>query len=403
MNYEKTVEYIHSLGMFSQKPSLERMMRVMSALGNPQNKFKCVHVAGTNGKGSVCTMMAAALIASGKRVGMFVSPYIVNFRERIQINGEYISENDLCRISEKVINTNIALTEFEFITAVGFLYFAENEIDIAVVETGLGGRLDATNVIPPPLASVITKIGLDHVAVLGDTVEKIAAEKCGIIKDNLVITTASQHSAALDVIKNAAAKKLVIANTDQVQTIKSDVHGSTFIYKGEQYTVSLAGGFQIENASMAIETLLRLGVDMTYIKAGLKSAFIPARNEVISKNPLVVLDGAHNPDGANALAEIMRNHSNITAVVGVMQDKNYKSVLQQTLPFCENVVCTTVPENPRSLSAKDLAAAARKYCKNVFVTENLDEAITLSRQKSGGNPIFIFGSLYLASAIHPLL
>lgn len=403
MNYQQTVEYIHSLGFFSLPPTLERIKKVMAVLGNPQNNFKSVHIAGTNGKGSVCAMISESLKAAGYRVGTFVSPYIVNFRERIQINGEYIRESDLVRLAKTVKDTNIALTEFEFITAMGFLYFSERRVDFAVVETGLGGRLDATNIITPEI-SVITKIGFDHTAILGDTIEKIAKEKCGIIKGDSVVTSHTQPSDAMHVI-NECAKTVITPDISAFKILSVSVEGNTFNYKGAEYKTRLSGEYQLENALIAIEALknARLNVSHDDIKTGLGRAFMPARFEIVSKAPLIVLDGAHNPDGAAALSGVMKNHSKITAIIGVMKDKNYEEVLKLTLPLCENVVCVSLPQNPRALSADELAVTAQKYCKNVFTAQDLRSALQLAKKRSGENPIFIFGSLYLASAIRPIL
>ena len=401
MNYEETLNYIHSLGFFSHTAGLDRISAVMEKLNNPQNNFKSIHVAGTNGKGSVCTFISSALMASGYKIGTFVSPYIVDFCERIQINGDNISHDDLCRISQKVIDTGVKLTEFEFITAIGFLYFSEKKIDVAVIETGLGGRLDATNVIAAPLISVITKIGLDHTAVLGDTLQKIAAEKCGIIKGENTVTTYNQPYEALSVIKEYAPK-VKMPDINELKIIKPSVLGNEFIYKNIIYKTNLGGDFQIENALLAIEVLknCQLKIDDEAIKAGLKNAFIPARAEVVSLSPLTIIDGAHNPDGANALLQILKEYSGCTAIIGVMKDKNYKAVLSKTLPFCKNVICVK-PNVPRALSTEELSSIAQKYCDNVFTTDTLNAAITIAKAK--GQPIFVFGSLYLASEIRPLL
>lgn len=400
MKYIETLNYIHSLGAFSHKAGLERIIAVCQKLGNPQNNFKAIHIAGTNGKGSVNTFISSALKAAGYKVGTFVSPYIVDFCERIQINGEYINRDDLCRLSQKVIDTKIDLTEFEFITAVGFLYFSENHIDVAVLETGLGGRFDATNVIDAPLISVITKIGLDHTAILGDTIEQIAKEKCGIIKNNTVVTSHTQPQVALDVIKTNAPN-LIVPSAIDLTNVKVSVLGNSFTYKNTNYKTALGGDYQIENALVAIETLKNCGLNISEsnIKKGLQTAFIPARFEMVSQNPLIVIDGAHNPDGADALCGALKEHKNITAIVGVMRDKNYKSVLEKTLPFCKNVICVT-PDVPRALPANELSAAATPYCKNIFVADNLDDALNIARQS--GNTTFVFGSLYLASQIRPL-
>ena len=399
MKINETLNYIHSLGAFSHKASLERITEVCQRLGNPQNDFKCIHIAGTNGKGSVNTFVSSALKEAGYRVGAFVSPYIVDFCERIQINGEYISHDDLCRLSQRVIDTKVALTEFEFITAIGFLYFSENQIDVAVLETGLGGRFDATNVISAPLVSVITKIGLDHTAVLGETIEQIAAEKCGIIKDNMVITTYNQPQNALDVI-SSSAKNVITPNQNYLSNVKISVLGNSFCYKGEEYKTNLGGAYQIENALVAIETLKNCGLEISSesVKKGFENAFIPARLEVISKNPLIVIDGAHNPDGADVLCEALKDYENITAIIGVMKDKNYHEVLQKTLPLCKRVICVK-PNVPRALAAEELVQEAKKYCRDVLVVENIDDVLL----RLDNNPTFVFGSLYLASEIRPLL
>ena len=401
MKYIETLNYIHSLGAFSHEASLKRITTVCQKLGNPQNDFRAIHIAGTNGKGSVSTFVSSALKAAGYKVGTFVSPYIVDFCERIQINGEYISQEDLCRLSQRVTATKIDLTEFEFITAVGFLYFSENNIDIAVLETGLGGRFDATNVIDSPLVSVITKIGLDHTAVLGDTIEQIAKEKCGIIKGNTVVTTHTQPQAAYDVIKSYS-QNVITPNINDLTNVNISVLGNSFTYKNQNYKTKLGGEYQVENALVAIETLKNCGLTITddNIKIGLERAFIPARLEVVSQNPLIVIDGAHNPDGANALCEALKDSENITAIIGVMRDKNYKEVLSKTLPFCKNVICVT-PDVPRALPANELSVVAMPYCKNVVVADNLDDALNIAMQND--NSIFIFGSLYLASQIRPLL
>lgn len=403
MKYNETLNYIHSLGRFSDKASLCRISDVCAKLGNPQNKFKAIHIAGTNGKGSVCTFMSSVLKEAGYKVGTFMSPYIIDFCERVQINGEYISQDDLCRLSEKVMQADVKLTEFEFITAVGFLYFSENKIDVAVLETGLGGRFDATNVIPSPLVSVITKIGLDHTSVLGDTISKIAEEKCGIIKNNNVITTYAQPSQALEIIKSYS-HNVKMPDIDELKDVKPSLLGNDFVYKNVFYKTSLGGDFQIENALLAIEGLKNCGLKVTntQIKSGLKKAFIPARLEIASQTPLIIIDGAHNPDGANALASILKENKDSTAIIGVMRDKNYREVLSKTLPFCKNVICVK-PLGERSLSVAKLKLEAQKYSKNVFTANSLENALALAKDICVENTIFVFGSLYLASQIRDII
>lgn len=405
MNYDENLNYIHSLGMFSRPAGLERITAVMQALGNPQDTFKSVHVAGTNGKGSVTVMIAAVLRAMGLKVATFTSPSIVDFRERIQINGEFIPKNELCRIAQTVRDIGIELTEFEFVTALGFLYFAEQKVDVAVVETGLGGRLDATNVLKNVSACVITKIGLDHTKILGDTVQKIATEKCGIIIPGIpVVTSPSQLPGALGVIREYAPQ-LVLPDIKDLSIISSDIYGSRFVYKDNEYEITMPGLFQTENAVTAIETVTRVfACDTRFVKAGIKSAFIPVRLEVVSRAPLIVLDGAHNPSAAEELSHFMRRFSDCTVVIAAMADKDYEKVLSLTLPFAKNAVCTEISGTNRALKAKKLADTAAKYCNNIFCSETVSTALALAKRLAGsGGSIFVYGSLYLSSEARALL
>ena len=403
MKYNEILNYIHSLGKFPSKPSLERITAVCRKLNNPQNNFKAIHIAGTNGKGSVCAFLSSALISAGYKVGMFVSPFIVDFCERIQINGEYIGKDDLCRLSKKVIDTGVSLTEFEFITAVGFLFFSENKIDVAVLETGLGGRFDATNAIPAPCLSIITKIGLDHTAILGDTVSQIAEEKCGIIKGTKTVTSFNQPAEALSVIK-AHSPCVIMPQKSSLTDVKINILGNSFVYEGDFYETSLGGEYQIENALTAIEALKNCGlkIDKSHIKRGLKTAFMPARLEAISRKPLVVIDGAHNPDGARALGSALKEYSDITAIIGVMRDKNYRQVLAETLPLCKNVICVK-PTVSRALPVEELAVEAQKHCKSVTAASSLKDALEYAKINCAGCPVFVFGSLYLAAEVRQLL
>lgn len=397
MNYNETLNYIHSLGNFSKPPTLERINAVLEKLGNPQNDFKAIHIAGTNGKGSVSAMLHSALKSAGYKTGLYISPFIIDFCERIQINGEFIPRDSLCEFAQKVIDTKIELTEFEFITAVAFLYFGAQKCDIAVIETGLGGRLDATNSLPNPLVNVITKIGLDHTAVLGDSIEKITKEKCGIIKDCPVITTPYQPQKALEII---GEYNPIIPDITELKVIKSDIFGNEFSYKGEIYKTTLSGEYQIENALVVIETLKTLGIMAEIIKQGIEKTFFPARMEVISQKPIVVLDGAHNIDGATVLArEMAKFDGKITAIIGMMADKDYDEVLAKTLRFCKKAVAVEVEGMPRSLKAEELKQKAQKYCETE-IAQNYLEAIEKAK---GEDVIFVFGSLYLASAMREKL
>lgn len=396
MNYKETLDYIHSLGKFTLPAGLERIEKVLAMLGTPQNRFKSIHISGTNGKGSVSAFVSSVFKTAGYKTGLFISPFIIDFRERIQINGEFISESDLVFYSQRVMETGAELNEFEFITAVAFLYFKEQNIDVLVCETGLGGRLDATNTLRNLACTVITKIGLDHTAILGDTIEEIAGEKCGILRDCPTVTTPYQPQEALDVIKSKS-NNLIIPDISKTEILND----GTYAYKGEEFKISLKGDFQIENSLVAIECIKNSDFDISYdsIFKGLKNTSFPARLEVISEKPLVLLDGAHNPDGARVLAkEIGKFDEKPVAIIGMMRDKSACEVLETVLKYCKFAIAVAVPENPRSLKAEELCLIAQKYCPCI-TADSLLSALKIT----DGEDIVIFGSLYLASSIRPLL
>ena len=396
MNYRETLDYIHSLGKFTFPAGLERIKKVLEMLGNPQNSFKSIHIAGTNGKGSVSAFVSSVFKTAGYKTGLFISPFIIDFRERIQINGEFISETDLEFYAQRVMETGVELNEFEFITALAFLYFKEQNIDVLICETGLGGRLDATNTLENLACTVITKIGLDHTAILGDTIEEIAGEKCGILRDCPTVTTPYQPQKALDVIKSKS-NNLIIPDVSKMEILND----STYIYKGEKFEISLKGEFQVENSLVAIECIKSSGFEIPYdsVYKGLKGTFFPARLEVISQKPLVLLDGAHNPDGARVLArELRKLPQKPVAIIGMMRDKNADEVLKTVLKYCKSAVAVSVPDNPRSLKAEELCKKAQEYCSCV-TADSLLSALKITE----GEDIVVFGSLYLASAIRPLL
>lgn len=404
MDYSETVEFIHSLGNFSKPAGLERIKSLLGKLGSPEKELCALHIAGTNGKGSVSAMLAKIFETAGFKTGLFISPYIIDFRERIQINGEFISEAELVKYADMVMAAGVEATEFEFITAAAFSYFRDMRCDIVIAETGLGGRLDATNTLENVRAAVITKIGLDHTAVLGDTIEKIAYEKSGIIKSFTAVSSPFQPEAALSVIKKHA-KILCIPDLSELETVKSDEYGNTFIYKEREYRTSLIGEYQIENAVTAIETVKASGFDIPYetVRRALAETYFPARMEIISRKPFVLLDGAHNPDGADALAACLKKRpAEFTAVIGVMADKNYNEVMARTLPFCKAAVAVTVAGMPRSLSAAELSTAASAYCPAV-TAENYGDAVKTALELADGGSLAVFGSLYLASGIRDIL
>ncbi|MBO5852261.1 MAG: bifunctional folylpolyglutamate synthase/dihydrofolate synthase [Clostridia bacterium] len=407
MNYNEALSYIHSLLVFGSIPGLERINELLNKLGNPQDKLKFIHVAGTNGKGSCCTMLANVYKESGYKTGLYTSPYIVNFRERMQINGEYIPKETLVRLTKQVKDTGVVVTEFEFITALAMLWFNEENCDLVVLEVGLGGRFDATNIIKSPLCSVIMKIDYDHTAVLGDTIEQITNEKCGIIKRGCpVVSYPLQEKEAVGII-HSHNKNTVIPDLSKLQIISSNILGNRFLYNGVEYKTRLIGEHQIYNAITVIETVKSAGidVDLENIISGIAGATVPARLELISKQPLVFLDGAHNPNGADALCGFMKNYDGeICALVGMMRDKNCDGFLEKVLKYCKCVVTVAVKENPRTATAEELAQISENYCKDVMVALDYDEAIDAICNKSQGKaPVFVFGSLYLAGALREKL
>lgn len=390
--------------MFSHKPSLERMHAVLERLGNPQRAFSVIHAAGTNGKGSVCVMTASVLTAAGFKTGLFVSPYIVNFRERIQIDGEYISEAELCRFAQSVKEANIPLTEFEFITALAFLHFSRQGCQLVVLETGLGGRLDATNACENDIVDIICSIGLDHTEILGSTISEIAAEKCGIIKCQRVVTAPFQDNTALSVIKKHC-DNVIVPDTSRLNILASSISGSRFLYKNQEYFLTLAGKHQIYNALIVIEALSASGLSIPQraLKQGLLTAFIPARLEILSTDPLFLIDGAHNPHAAEVLYEFMREYSgSAVAVFSAMRDKDYPAVAKKLFPLCKSVVLTELSQLPRAESLSSLRQTAEKYCGNVMVAESPAAAVKAAMSISNGGPVFAFGSLYLAAEIRRL-
>ena len=412
MNYKESVEYIHSLLQFGIKPGLERISMLLSALCNPQDKIKTVHIAGTNGKGSTSTHIANILTAAGHKTGLYTSPYVLSFCERIQIDGESISEESLADAVTKVrteieeLNEKgIVITEFEAITAVAFLYFYETGCDFAVVEVGLGGRFDATNVIKSPKTSVITSISLDHTKILGDTLPQIAFEKCGIIKKGVpVVTSANQNSAVLGVIDKTAKDNncnLTVTNPKNAEIISDKLGETVFEYDGESYTLHLCGEHQIENAVNAIETARLLGISEDFIKKGISKTLMLARMEVIGKEPLIIRDGGHNEGCAKVLRDfILRyNIKNIKMLVGMMADKDTERYLQLVCPLCDSVtVCT--PSNPRAESAENLLISAKKYCQKSAAIENPKTAFKMViKSAEKDNTVLVCGSFYLMSDI----
>ncbi|MCR4719418.1 MAG: bifunctional folylpolyglutamate synthase/dihydrofolate synthase [Firmicutes bacterium] len=384
MDYEKAVKYYTDSPKFLQILGNDNLIKLLNYLGNPHESLDYIHVAGTNGKGSVCLMIAEALRLTGKKVGLFTSPYINVFNERIQINGKNISNSDLVRLTERLDNAisalSIELSSFAKITALAFMYFFEQKCDIVVLETGLGGRLDATNVIQSPILSVITKIALDHTEYLGDTIPEITAEKCGIIKPLCpVLTLKNQNPEAIAVIEKFAEK-----------------NKSELLFSKEKcgFELGLNGDFQKENASLAEAALRFLGVSEDNIKKGFKKSQWPARFELIKDNLLI--DGAHNPDGISAtLASLSKLHRPVHFVIAMMRDKNFEESAKLINEFGGSVTVTEL-NLPRCLKAEELS----KYFPSAILERNSKMAVKNALLSAKENELVcVLGSLYLAGEI----
>ncbi len=422
MTYLDAVNKINSLLRFGIQPGLERIQALLDRIGNPQKHLKFVHVAGTNGKGSACALLSSVLREAGCRTGLFTSPYITDFRERFQVNGEKIPEKALVRILDQLVplieemaRRGEVVTEFELITALAFQWFYEEKCDIVVLEVGLGGRFDATNVIDTPLAAVIMSISLDHTAILGDTVEQIAFEKCGIVKDGGdVVLYPDQEEGVYGVVAHAVqdhSGRLILPSPGSVTEISSSIEGTYACYRGEEYRLPFLGTHQLKNAAAAfaaLELLREKGypISLRAMKDGVAKAHIPARMEVLSRAPLVILDGAHNPGAAQVLAQALKKYlpnRKIVGMMGMLKDKDSKSSLRSLATLFQALI-TVTPKNPRALPGEELADRAKEYCAQVFAEDSLPKAIAMAKELAGsGGAIVICGSLYLAGEIRPLL
>lgn len=418
MTNEEIMSYIYDERQtIKNDRDLSRMVELMEKLGNPQDDLKFIHITGTNGKGSTTTMMADVLKNSGYKVGKFISPYIVSFNERIQINNKYITDEELTGYIEKIkpvvdemVKKGNAPIGFEIITAIAFMYYKENNCDIVCLEVGLGGRLDPTNVIKNTLISIITLIDYDHTHILGDTIEKIAAEKCGIIKqDKVTVTYPLQRPEALNTIRKFCAKnnnKLFIPSIKLLDIIKSNHNINYFSYKGTYYKQNMVGQHQIYNALMVIvasNLLISMGYKIPFsaINNAIFEAKFPARLEKLQDNPTIFLDGSHNIAGAKSLKDFLYEYKGKKnfAIISFSSGKDPKKFLEEIGPYFQEIAFvkyTTnkyrTPEEPENLVniAKELGIESKAF-------ESLKEAKDYMLSKENPDLILITGSLYLAS------
>lgn len=417
MNYQESLEYIHSFERFGWVLGrLERIRELLCRLGNPDQKLKFIHVAGTNGKGSTSTMCANILKQAGYRCGLYTSPFVVEFRERYQVNGEMISEETFARLAsmvkpviEEMYQEQITITEFEVITVIAFLYFAEQSCDFVCLETGMGGDDDATNVIDPPLISAITSISLDHVAILGDTIEEIAGHKAGIIKEkSICVCYPKQHLDAVSVLMKRCAETnstFVLPNGEQVTIEQADWQGTRFRYGEDAYSLKLIGEHQPYNAVTAIEVMSALrtkgyAVPQTAVQDGLAETVLPARFQILSEHPRVIADGSHNPEACISLEQTLSSlPGKKVMILGMLADKDYEESLRHLCTHADAVICVPV-DNPRALGYQALYESAKQFCADSLAEQDLASAYQKALALAGhdGN-VIITGSFYLAGSM----
>ena len=416
MNYEEALKYIHGIVWRGSRLGLERTYELLERLGNPQKQLKFVHVAGTNGKGSTSAMIASVLQNAGCRVGLYTSPYIYCFNERMQVNGERISDDELAELTAWLRPEADAMedppTEFELITVLAFEFFRRHHCDIVVLEVGMGGALDSTNVIDTPEAAVITSISLDHTRELGETISAIASTKAGIMKPHGDVVVYGQNAEADTVIAVEAIKKdchLYLPKYDTLKPLSQDLTGQTFSYgRYPNLRIPLLGTYQLNNAALAITTLELLQkkgwhISEKNIRNGLAETKWPGRFELLVKKPAVLVDGSHNPQGIRATAESLRQYfpqGGIVFLVGVLADKDVNNMVDQILPLAGEII-TTEPANPRALPSGELAAIIRRLTTLPVVDGGgIRESCLLAAKLAGPDGVICaLGSLYMIKDI----
>ena len=414
MTEREAIEYIERYTWSKTRLGLERTRALLRALGDPQKDLRFIHVAGSNGKGSTCAMLAAILRAAGYRVGLYISPYIQQFRERIQINGEMIPAARLAQITERVRDAAEAMedhpSQFELVTTVGMEYFRQERCDIVLLEVGMGGELDSTNVIDPPELAVITNIGLEHTEYLGNTLEEIASAKAGIIKTGcacVLYDGAPEVTAVVETVCRERAVPLRKADFARLTPGERSLQGQSFTWDGAEYRLALLGPHQLHNAAVvltAVEALRERGwtVEETAVREGLQSVFWPARFEVLNEAPLFILDGGHNPQCADALAAALEDllpGRKAVFLLGVLGDKDYPGILDRVQPAAEEFICLT-PDSPRALPGEELAAYLTARGAKAAPCAGPAEGIRAALEAAGETGVAVaFGSLYMAGGI----
>lgn len=427
MDYKQALAYINDKAKFGSRLGLDSIRALMESLGNPQDNLKFIHVAGTNGKGSTSSYLSHILGEAGYSVGLFTSPYLEKFNERIQINEDNISDEDLSKITNRIKKAADKMvldgldhpTTFEIITAICFVYFDEKDVDYVVLEVGLGGRFDSTNIIPKSLVSVITTIDFDHVKELGDTLGKIAYQKAGIIKKNGLVISYEQKKEALETIEEVAEEmdaSLYVSLEENIDIKEETQYGSRFDYRYKDFVykdieISMLGHYQVYNAALALTTILVLkergfiDIEDEHIYNGLLKTKWIGRLEVIEKNPIFLIDGAHNVQGIENLSRALDlfEYDKLILGVGILKDKDVDKMLESLIPLADKIVATEV-DMPRKLDAEDLAKKIGKYNKEVYWEKNLEDAIKKARELAGKDDLILFaGSLYMIGELRSLV
>lgn len=413
MNYSEALEYIEAVSKYGIVPGLDSIKELCRRLGNPQDELKFVHIAGTNGKGSTLAYVSTILQCAGYRVGKYISPVIFEYRERIQIGKRLITKAALCEgvelireICEEMVEEGFHHpTPFEIETALAFWYFKREECDIVVLETGMGGLMDATNLISTTQVAVLTSIGMDHMQYLGKTLAEIAGQKAGIIKNGCYVVSMKQQEAAAQVIADICLQKnceLWVADSSKATHIRYGMEKQSFDYAGyKKLEITMAGKFQIDNATLAIEVIRALhscgyGVSEKALRKGLLETQWKGRFSLIGKRPLFVVDGAHNEDAAQKLADSIEfyfTNKRIIYIMGILRDKEYEKVIALTEKYADQII-TVTPQNPRAMHAYELAQEIARLHPNVTAVDSLEEAVEMSYLLAGKDDVIIaFGSL----------
>ena len=414
MDYQQSRAYIRDAEQYAGGAmDLTNIKELMKRLGNPQDQLKYIHVAGTNGKGSVIAYLYTTLMKAGYHVGRYISPSVYSYREKIETEGKPISREKFAEQTKRVAAVIEEMTAeglahptpFEIETAVAFLFFAEEKCDPVILEVGMGGITDATNLITTTELAVLVPISMDHQSFLGNTISEIAEKKAGIIKPGSSVVTIGQETEALEVIKKTGAEAgadVCVADVSEAEVLEADFTGQRFCYKGEEYTLSLAGSYQTENAVLALEALRILDergyhTTLEQRKEGLWATRWNGRLTIIHKDPLFIVDGAHNPAAADMLEDSVRKYfkdRRLFFIMGVFKDKDYPYIIRKLCPYAEQILAIETPDNPRALPAEELAKAIRPYNANVRAEKNIPRAVEELFEMAGKDDVILsFGSL----------